>query len=114
MKSTTIGLSGLAVPLERLRALQQSTVDALAESMKRHGLLHPITVRRRPGRGYWVIAGAHRLAAARKLKWKEIECVFLEDCAPDDAELIEIDENLARAELSPAETAMHIGKRRDL
>jgi ParB-like chromosome segregation protein Spo0J len=112
MKSTTIALSGIAIPLERLRALQQDTVDALAESMKEHGLLHAITVRKRPGRGYWVVAGAHRLTAAEKLRWTTIDCVILDDCSADEAELIEIDENLIRANLSPAETAMHIGRRK--
>src|SRR5271170_3937078 len=32
----------------------------------------------------------------------------------DQAELAEIDENLVRADLTPAERAMHIGKRKDL
>lgn len=114
MKPTTLALSGVAVPLERLRALQQDTVDALADSMKRHGQLHAITVRKRQGRGYWVVAGAHRVSAAEKLRWREIECVVLDDCSADDAELVEIDENLIRAELSPAETAMHIGKRKEI
>lgn len=113
-KSTTIALSGIAIPLERLRALQQDACNVLAESMKRHGQLHAITVRKRPGRGYWVVAGAHRLTAAEQLRWKEIECVVLDDCSADEAELVEIDENLARASLSPAETAMHIGKRKEI
>lgn len=82
--------------------------------MKRNGLLHAITVRKRPGRGYYVIAGAHRLAAARKLKWKTIGCVYLKDCSADAAELVEIDENLIRASLSPAETAMHIDRRKSI
>jgi hypothetical protein len=69
-------------------------------------------VRKRPGRGYWIVAGAHRLSAARKLKWKTIDCIFLKDCTEDAATLIEIDENLIRAELSPAEKAMHVGERK--
>jgi ParB-like nuclease domain len=64
------------------------------------------------GRGYYVIAGAHRLAAARKLKWDTLECFYLKDCTADDAELVEIDENLIRAELTPAEAALHIGRRK--
>ncbi|MCK1497010.1 ParB N-terminal domain-containing protein [Bradyrhizobium sp. 188] len=114
METTTLALSGIGIPSERLRALRQETVDALAESMTRHGLLHPITLRKRPGRGYWIVAGAHRFVAAEKLRWKEIECVILDDCTPDQAELVELDENLIRAELSPAETAMHIGRRKEI
>jgi ParB/RepB/Spo0J family partition protein len=109
-----MALHCIDIPKERLRALRPGDVDTLAESMKRVGLLHPITVRSRPGRGYWIVAGAHRFLAAEKLRWKEIECVVLDGCSADDAELIEIDENLIRAELTPAETAMHIGKRKEI
>jgi ParB family chromosome partitioning protein len=53
-------------------------------------------------------------AAQRKLKWKEINCTIFDGMAADEAELAEIDENLIRAELSPAERALHIGKRKEL
>ncbi|MCK1271090.1 ParB N-terminal domain-containing protein [Bradyrhizobium sp. 49] len=110
--TTTIALSGIDVPAERLRALRQEAVDVLAESMKRNGLIHPVTLRKRAGRGYWVVAGAHRLAAAEKLGWREIACVILDKYSEDEATLIEIDENLTRSELSPAERARHIKRRK--
>ncbi|CCD97736.1 ParB/RepB/Spo0J family partition protein [Bradyrhizobium sp. STM 3809] len=110
--STTIALSGIAIPPERLRALRQDTVDALAQSMKRHGLIHPIALRKRAGRGYWVVAGAHRFVAAEELRWKEIGCVVLDNCSDNEAELIEIDEPLMRAELCPAERALQIERRK--
>lgn len=112
IKSTTIALSGIDVPAERLRALRQEAVDALAESMKRNGLIHPITLRKRAGRGYWIVAGAHRFAAAEKLRWLEIACIIMDECTDDEATLIEIDENLTRSELSPAERALHIERRK--
>nr|WP_249808425.1 ParB N-terminal domain-containing protein [Bradyrhizobium sp. 87] len=105
-------MSGIDVPAERLRALRQEAVDVLAESMKRNGLIHPVTLRKRAGRGYWVVAGAHRLAAAEKLGWREIACVILDKYSEDEATLIEIDENLTRSELSPAERARHIKRRK--
>ncbi|MCK1575848.1 ParB N-terminal domain-containing protein [Bradyrhizobium sp. 174] len=112
--TTTIALSGIDVPAERLRALRQEAVDVLAESMKRNGLIHPVTLRKRGGRGYWIVAGAHRLAAAEKLGWREIACVVLDKCSEDEATLIEIDENLTRSELSPAERALHIKRRKEI
>ncbi|UPK12832.1 ParB N-terminal domain-containing protein [Bradyrhizobium sp. 155] len=105
-------MSGIDVPAERLRALRQEAVDVLAESMMRNGLIHPVTLRKRAGRGYWIVAGAHRLAAAEKLGWREIACVILDKCSEDEATLIEIDENLTRSELSPAERALHIDRRK--
>jgi ParB-like chromosome segregation protein Spo0J len=99
---------------DRLRALRDENVTALAQSMTDQGLLQPIVVRPNEDGGYDPIAGIHRLEAAKKLNWTMINCVVLDDIDADQAELIEIDENLIRAELSPAQRAMHIGKRKKL
>lgn len=60
-----------------------------------------------------LVAGAHRLAAAKALAWSHIDCIEVDD---DDlrAELWEIDENLMRAELSPAEQAEHLSRRKEV
>src|SRR5208282_2104518 len=66
------------------------------------------------GAGFWLIAGRHRLMAAKKLKWPALDCIVLDDVSADQAELVEIDENLVRADLSPAEEAAHLGRRKEL
>ena len=109
-----IALGGIAVAKHRLRALREDTANALAQSMANQGQLQPIVVRPRKDGGHWLVAGLHRLAAAKKLKWAEINCTIFDGMAADEAELAEIDENLIRAELSPAERALHIGKRKEL
>jgi N6-adenosine-specific RNA methylase IME4/ParB-like chromosome segregation protein Spo0J len=68
----------------------------------------------RPDTGYWLIAGWHRLEAARKLKWPSMSAMIVDIADAAAAELIEIDENLVRAELSPAERAQHTARRKDL
>jgi hypothetical protein len=113
-ETKTIALSGLAVAIHRLRALQPDKVDALAQSMTDQGLLQPIVVRPHKGGGYWLVAGLHRFEAAKKLQWKAISCTIFDDMEADEAELAEIDENLIRAGLSPAEEAMHFGRRKEL
>jgi ParB-like chromosome segregation protein Spo0J len=113
-RSRRVGISCIAVAKHRLRALREDTADALTQSMADQGQLQPIVVRPRKDGGYWLVAGLHRLAAAKKLKWKEINCTIFDGMAADEAELAEIDENLIRAELSPAERALHIGKRKEL
>jgi N6-adenosine-specific RNA methylase IME4/ParB-like chromosome segregation protein Spo0J len=106
---------GISLDHERHRMLRPDNVDAIAESMKAQGQLQPIVVRERPGgRGYWLIAGRHRLEAAKKLKWETIRCEVLDGLSADQAELAEIDENLIRAELTPAEMAMHTVRRKEL
>jgi ParB-like chromosome segregation protein Spo0J len=42
----------------------------------------------------------------------EINCTVFDDMDADQAELAEIDENLIRADLTPAEEAIHIGRRK--
>jgi ParB/RepB/Spo0J family partition protein len=112
--STMVTLSGIAVPPERLRAFRPDNVEAISESMNAQGQLQEVLLRHRPGGGHWLVAGYHRLEAARKLKWETVRCIILEDVDADHAELIEIDENLIRAELTPVEQAMHITRRKEL
>jgi ParB family chromosome partitioning protein len=83
------------------RAAADDDVETLAESMKKLGLKTPIWVRYFPAPDdvgsdrLVLVAGAHRLAAAKKLGWEEIECVVIYDMADDDARLWEIAENLS-------------------
>ena len=118
LNEKTLGISGIAIKPERLRSIQPAKVAELAASMAKLGQLQPIIAqpvgKADSGNGYWLIAGRHRLEAAKQLKWQAIRATVLEDVKADMAELIEIDENLIRAELTPAEEAMHIGRRKEL
>jgi ParB family chromosome partitioning protein len=98
----------------RLRKLRESVVAELMESIRQVGLIHPILIRRPDNHLVpHLVAGWHRLEAVRRLGWQEVPCCTLES---DDAqaELNEIDENLARADLTPAERAAHVGRRKEL
>jgi ParB family chromosome partitioning protein len=79
---------------EGRRAVDENKVRELADSMKTVGLINHITV----NTNLELIAGAHRIAAARLLGWDEIEAVMW-DCDDYLSELAEIDENLMRNEL---------------
>jgi ParB-like chromosome segregation protein Spo0J len=81
--------------------------------MKTQGLLQPIVLRP-ASTGYYLVAGHHRLDAARKLKWEAIPARILEGVDAVEAELCEIDENLIRADLTPAEQAAHHARRKEL
>jgi ParB family chromosome partitioning protein len=64
--------------------------------------------------GYQLIAGLHRLEAVRKLGRATIQAGVVKGLDADQALLDEIDENLIRAELSPAERALHLSIRKRL
>ena len=107
---------------ERMRKVSTERVVALAESIKLLGILSPITIRIMPEmeidgvieQGVPVlIAGHHRLEAARSVGLEEVPCI--EVTADDiEAQLWEIDENLARAELTTDEKRDHLRRRKAL
>lgn len=94
---------------ERLRPLNEATVERLVESMGRLGQLQPITVYSPDNHRVVLIAGHHRLEAARRLEWDEIDCIFV-DGDEIDRQLREIAENLHRAELTALERDEHVAR----
>jgi hypothetical protein len=99
---------------DRLREVDASKVEALKQSFAELGMRTPITVR--VGEGvlpFALSAGAHRLEAARQLGWLEVPG-FIRDESKLDSELWEIDENLARSELSAADRAVFTFRRKEL
>ena len=115
------------VPLQSLQAsyqprpLNTGDVDGLAASIREVGLIQPITVRQLPAmhkglaeQVFQIVAGHHRVAAARALGWTEIDAVVIEPGSNLKAELIEIDENLIRSELTPAQRAHYTARRAEI
>ena len=60
-----------------------------------------------------LVAGLHRLEAAKVLGWTEIHVIEVE-MDDVDRELWEIDENLIRADLTPTEEGEHLKRRKEL
>lgn len=91
------------------REARTEDIRELADSISEVGLLNPITV----DCGHILIAGLHRLEAAKLLGWMEIECTVsgLEGL---QAELAEIDENFVRAELSPVDYGDLLLRRKEI
>ena len=104
-----ITLDHVEIPDGR-RAIDPDAVARLKNSIAVVGLQHPITVAKRDG-GYRLLAGAHRMTAFRELGMERISANIVE---LDDlhAELVELDENLARNELSPAERSAAVARRK--
>lgn len=105
---------------KRMRGANMEKVAEIAKSISEIGLMNPPAVRvvesmviegEEWGRVPILIYGRHRLLAMQSLGHEVIECEVYE---VDElrAELMEIDENLARSELSPAEEAAHIARRK--
>jgi N6-adenosine-specific RNA methylase IME4 len=110
---------GILIPLDqievgyRLRGVDPEKVESLMASIDELGLRTPISVRRLPGGRYRLSAGAHRLEAVRRRGEAAIAC-FVRDGDEFDDELWEIDENLCRADLTAADRAVFVFRRKEI
>ena len=88
---------------ERIRPEE---IEVLAESIRAHGVLQPILVRRRPGsaEAYEIIAGERRWRASRQAGLADVPVVVL-GLSDQDAMEVAIIENLQRQDLGPLEEA---------
>jgi len=94
---------------DRLRPVDGAKVSMLAESMKAIGLRHPITVWTPDNAEVHLVAGAHRLAAARMLGWEDILCAFV-NLDENERKRWEIAENLHRADLTAMQRDEHVAE----
>ena len=92
---------GLNQPRKRFD--QESLAD-LADSIREHGIIQPLTVRRLSTGYYQIIAGERRWRAAKEAGLTEVPVVIIE---ADDRKVMELGliENLQREDLNPMEEA---------
>jgi len=113
MKVIAIPLDMIEMP-PRHREIDEDYATMLAESIKADRQRTPIEVRSpKDGTKYRLIAGAHRFRAHQLNKAKSImACV--RDVTDDEAEMLEIDENLIRHDLTALDRATALARRKAL
>jgi ParB family chromosome partitioning protein len=94
-----------ANPFQPRRDFDPAEIESLAASLRAHGLIQPIAVRRIAGGRYQLIAGERRLRAAKQVGWTEVPAKVIEADDRTAAELA-IVENLQRKDLNPLEKAL--------
>ena len=82
----------------------EAALAELAESIRQHGIIQPLTVRRLASGYYQIIAGERRWRAARLAGLSEVPVTVIEADDRKAAELAMI-ENLQREDLNPMEEA---------
>lgn len=92
---------GLKQPRKRF---EPEAISELADSIREHGLIQPLTVRRLGSGYYQIIAGERRWRAAKEAELTEVPVNIIE---ADDKKVMELGliENLQREDLNPMEEA---------
>ena len=90
-------------PHQPRTAFDKGGLDELAESIKIHGILQPLSVRR-SGSRYELISGERRLRASRLAGLTEVPCILVH-VDDDNSALLALVENLQRRDLDFLEEA---------
>ncbi|MFO0791859.1 MAG: ParB/RepB/Spo0J family partition protein [Pirellulales bacterium] len=90
-------------PYQPRQTFDEAEIADLADSIRAHGILQPLVVRRQ-GEGYELIAGERRLRAAQAADWRQVPVQIRE---VDDRQMAElaIVENVQRKDLNAIEKA---------
>lgn len=86
------------------KAFEEKSLSELSESIKKHGVIQPITVREGKAGLYEIIAGERRWRAAKMAGLTEVPVIIIEADDKKTAELSLI-ENIQRQDLNPIEEA---------
>ena len=94
-------------PEQMRRQFPAEPLRELADSIRLHGLLQPVLVRRLND-GYELIAGERRWRAARLAGVERIPAIVRREAEPQESLLLGLIENLQREDLDPIEEARGI------
>jgi ParB family chromosome partitioning protein len=84
--------------------MDQESLDELASSIRKQGVLQPIVVRKLTSGDYEIIAGERRWRAAQLAGLERVP-VVVRDLSDEEAMVIALIENLQREDLNPVEEA---------
>jgi len=85
------------------KTFNEDKIEELAASIKEHGIIQPIVVRKK-SKGYEIVAGERRWRAAMKAELAQVPCLIRE-LNDEQNMLIAIIENMQREDLNPIEEA---------
>ena len=88
---------------KNIRNERDTSIQELADSIERNGLINPILVKPIGSGKYEVIAGHRRFEAVKRLGLPHIECNITDETSEKDLMLAQIAENVQRKDMSALE-----------
>lgn len=92
-------------PNQPRKDFDEFKLQELSDSIKQHGLIQPITVRRVAGDRYELISGERRLRASKMAGLMEIPA-YIREASDEQSIAFALIENVQREELNPIEVAL--------
>ena len=92
-------------PDQHRKTFHEDTINELAESIKIHGIIQPLIVRKE-GNTYKIVAGERRFRASQVAGIDKVPVIVRDDISDRDAAEIALIENLQREDLNPVDEAM--------
>ena len=86
------------------KSFDNEKIAELAESIKNHGIIHPLILKENGG-GYIIVAGERRWRAAKMVGLKEVPAIVM-DLTEKQVLEISLIENIQRQDLNPIEEAL--------
>ncbi len=99
-------------PFQPRTTFEEESLNDLADSIKVHGVIQPITVRKIENNKYQLIAGERRLRAS-KLAGKKDVPAFVRLASDQESIEIALIENIQREDLNPLEIAINYKRLQD-
>ena len=93
----------VANPFQPRKLFDEETIGELAQSIREHGIIQPIVVRKK-GKKYEIVVGERRFRAAKMAQLEEIPAI-VKDMTEEQMMELAILENLQREDLTPIEEA---------
>jgi ParB family chromosome partitioning protein len=95
-------------PVQPRRVFQQDALHQLADSIRQHGIIQPLVIRR-SGERYQLVAGERRWRAAKIAGLMEVPAV-VQEISDDHLLEITLIENIQREDLNPIELAIALDR----
>lgn len=97
--ASELPLEAIVIQRERRARRELKLDEGLVESVRQHGVIEPLVVRRAPDGGIVLMAGERRLEAARAVGLAAVPVVYFETLDPIVARVVELEENVKRRDM---------------